>query len=128
MSPSKPYLLRALHEWIADNGLTPHLIVDANAPGLDVPVAAGADGKLVLNVGPDATRNLEMGNESVSFNARFSGTAQTVFLPISAIIAIYARENGQGMMFPSEEDVMADDSDPKSKSEKNDIPHLRVIK
>ncbi len=128
MSPSKPYLLRALHAWIADNGLTPHLIVDANAPGLDVPVAAGADGKLVLNVGPDATRNLEMGNESVSFNARFSGTAQTVFLPMSAIIAIYARENGQGMMFPSEEDVMADDSDPKSKSEKNDIPHLRVIK
>ena len=63
-----------------------------------------------------------------SFNARFSGTAQTVFLPMSAIIAIYARENGQGMMFPSEEDVMADDSDPKSKSEKNDIPHLRVIK
>lgn len=128
MSPSKPYLLRALHAWIADNGLTPHLVIDANAPGLDVPVAADADGKLVLNVGPEATRDLEMGNESVSFSARFSGTAQTVFLPMSAIIAVYARENGQGMVFPNEGDAMADDSDPKSKSEKTDTPHLRVIK
>ena len=99
MTPNKPYLLRALNEWILDNGLTPHLIVDAKAEGVEVPEQAIKDGKLVLNIAAQATAKLEMGNDSISFQARFSGVPFNIYLPIDAVMAIYARENGQGMMF-----------------------------
>ncbi len=99
MTSNKPYLLRALNEWILDNGLTPHLIVDAKAEGVEVPEQAIKDGKLVLNIAAQATAKLEMGNDSISFQARFSGVPINIFLPIDAVMAIYARENGQGMMF-----------------------------
>ena len=99
MTSNKPYLLRALNEWILDNGLTPHLIVDAKAEGVEVPAQAIKDGKLVLNIAAQATAKLEMGNDSIRFQARFSGVPFNIFLPIDAVIAIYARENGQGMMF-----------------------------
>ncbi len=99
MTPNKPYLLRALNEWILDNGLTPHLIVDAKAEGLEVPEQAIKDGKLVLNIAAQAIAKLEMGNDSISFQARFSGVPFDIFLPVDAVMAIYARENGQGMMF-----------------------------
>ena len=125
MNSNKPYLLRALNEWILDNGLTPHLIVDAHAEGVEVPEQAIKDGKLVLNITCQATANLEMGNDSISFQARFSGIAFDIFLPIEAVMAIYARENGQGMMFARDKDRAED-----TQAAQNPItgPHLKLIK
>jgi stringent starvation protein B len=125
MTSNKPYLLRALHEWILDNGLTPHIIVDVQADGVVVPPQAVRDGKLVLNIGPQATRGLQMGNEAVSFQARFSGRSHRISLPIDAIMAIYARENGQGMMFAQERTGPEPGKKGKGKAEG---PHLTVIK
>lgn len=102
MTPSRPYLLRALYEWITDNELTPHLLVDAAVPGVEVPKAAVQDGRVVLNVDPVAVQSLQLGNEWIHFSARFSGVPRDVALPVSAVLAIYARENGQGMMFSTE--------------------------
>lgn len=131
MNSSKPYLLRALHEWILDNGLTPHIIVDVHAPDVRVPDIAHQDGKLVLNIAPQATRNLEMGNEVFSFSARFSGQSHHVAVPVAAILAVYARENGQGMVF-TREDSDPDEGGKTPVGEEGDDrprgPHLRVIK
>ena len=130
MSSSKPYLLRALHEWIIDNGLTPHIIVDIHAPDVEVPTAAHQDGKLVLNVAPRATRNLEMGNDWFSFEARFAGTPHRVQVPVDAILAIYARENGQGMVFAQDGQDKPEGSGEGDNGgdDKPRGPHLRVIK
>jgi stringent starvation protein B len=100
MSSSRPYLLRALYEWIVDNGATPQILVDASAEGLQVPDNVLSGSKLVLNISPGAVRDLDMDNEYVSFVARFSGVSQGVIVPVDAVLAVYARENGQGMMFP----------------------------
>ena len=125
MNSNKPYLLRALNEWILDNGLTPHLIVDAQAQGVEVPDQAIKDGKLVLNIAAQAIANLDMANDSISFQARFSGVPFDIFLPIDAVMAIYARENGQGMMF-------AHDKDRAEQQEATASPiagpHLKLIK
>ena len=125
MTPNKPYLLRALYDWIIDNGLTPHLVVDAQAEGVNVPQQAVQEGRLVLNIAPQATRKLELGNESLSFQARFGGVSREVFLPIDAVTAIYARENGQGMMF-------ARDSEAGEGGPDTDVrplgSHLKLIK
>lgn len=125
MNSNKPYLLRALNEWILDNGLTPHLIVDAHADGVEVPDQAIKDGKLVLNITARATARLKMGNDSISFQARFSGVPFDIFLPIEAIMAIYARENGQGMMF-----ARGKDQSEEKHAEQSLItgPHLKLIK
>lgn len=125
MTSSKPYLLRALYEWILDNGLTPHIIVDAQAADVDVPEQAIQDGRVVLNISPSATRDLELANEAVSFQARFSGSSRSIWLPMKAVLAVYARENGQGMMFA---DSGEDDPEPPEKPERPDGPKLRVIK
>ncbi len=126
MTPSKPYLLRALYEWILDNDLTPHVIADADASDVDVPPQAIQEGRVVLNISPTATRNLTMENDSLQFQARFGGVSREVWLPMSAILAIYARENGQGMMFADgEEAPPPDDDGPKKRP---DGPKLRVIK
>jgi len=100
MTSSRPYLLRALHEWIVENGVTPQILVDAAHPDLEVPDTARSGDKIVLNLSPGAVRDLEIDNEFVSFVARFSGVSHGVVVPIAAVQAIYARENGQGMMFP----------------------------
>lgn len=126
MISNKPYLLRALHEWILDSGLTPHIIVDVQAEGVTVPPQAIQDGKLVLNISPSATQGLEMGNESIEFKARFSGAPHAIYLPIDAVMAIYARENGQGMMFARDKDEAAPEESPKKP--KQDGPNLKVIK
>ena len=105
MTSHRPYLLRALHEWIADNGMTPHLLVDATRPAVQVPMHAVKDGKIVLNVAERAVQHLEMGNAVIRFSARFGGVSHAVSVPISAVLAIYARETGQGMSLP--EDVAA---------------------
>jgi stringent starvation protein B len=102
MTPSRPYLIRALYEWIVDNQLTPHLLVDATLEGVSVPLQSVEDGRIVLNVSPTATQNLLLGNDAVQFHARFGGVDTAVKVPTDAVLAIYARENGQGMMFAEE--------------------------
>ena len=103
MKPRRPYLLRAMHEWICDSGCTPHLVVDATADGVDVPRAYVKDRKIVLNVSMSATAQLKLGNDEVSFSGRFGGASMHVRVPIAAVLAIYARETGQGLVFSDED-------------------------
>lgn len=100
MTSSKPYLIRAIYEWILDNQMTPHLVVDANFPDARVPMEFVDDGRIVLNVSPSAVRNLLIGNEWIEFNARFGGVPREVVTPTEAVMGIFSRENGQGMVFP----------------------------
>ena len=102
MTPSRPYLIRAVYQWLLDNGLTPHLLVDADLPGVRVPVAHVKDGQIVLNVSPTAVQRLELGNDMIHFDARFGGQPMTVWIPPVAVLGVYARENGRGMVFPEE--------------------------
>lgn len=92
-----------MHEWMVDNGFTPHLVVDAKRDGVQVPTAHVQDGRIILNVSPSATRGLTLGNEHVSFEARFSGVAELLSIPVEAVLGIYARETGQGMIFGDED-------------------------
>ncbi len=103
MTPSRPYLIRALYDWIVDNGLTPYLLVDTSTEGISAPLEYADAGKLVLNVAPRAVRGLELGNDAVSFNARFGGSPRDVWVPVNGVLAIYSRENGQGMLFTEED-------------------------
>ena len=102
LSARRPYLLRAFYDWLFDNQLTPHLVVDINLPGVQVPLEYARDGQIVLNIAPRAVGNLELGNDEVRFNARFGGVPRQVSVPMAAILAIYARENGAGTMFEPE--------------------------
>ncbi len=102
MSPLRPYLLRALVDWITDNGLTPHLQVDAQQPGVVVPTSAVRDGMVVLNIAPRAVSQFSMDLEEVRFLARFGGVSQSIRIPVVAIQAVFVRENGRGMVFPDE--------------------------
>ena len=99
MKSRRPYLLRALHEWISDSNCTPHIVVDAGAAGVEVPRQYVQDGKIVLNVSWSATGHLQLGNDELSFNGRFGGVSMQVRVPVNAVLAIYARETGQGMLF-----------------------------
>ncbi|WP_437608530.1 ClpXP protease specificity-enhancing factor [Erwinia sp. V71] len=102
LTARRPYLLRAFYEWLLDNQLTPHLVVDINLPGVMVPLEYARDGQIVLNIAPRAVGNLELGNDEVRFNARFGGVPRQVTVPLYAVLAIYARENGAGTMFEPE--------------------------
>lgn len=102
MTPSRPYIIRAIYEWIVDNDCTPHLLVDANGTDVMVPEAYVADGQIVLNISPTAVVSLQMGNTAVTFNGRFGGQPVDIHVPIASIMGIYARENGQGMVFEAE--------------------------
>jgi len=138
MTSSQPYLLRALNEWIVDNGFTPQILVDSTHPDLNIPDAVRAGDKVVLNISPGAVRDLELDNEYLSFVARFSGVSHAVLVPIEAVQAIYARENGQGMMFPEADQEDAEQSaepgdsdsrpDNKKSGPKRGKPNLKVIK
>jgi stringent starvation protein B len=108
-TPTKPYLLRALYEWCTDNGYTPHLAVRVD-DRTRVPREFVRDGEIVLNISFDATSGLKMGNEWIDFNARFSGKSHHIEVQVSNVLAIYARENGQGMAFPVEERQPDDDN------------------
>jgi len=125
MTTNRPYLLRALYEWITDNGLTPHVLVDAELDGVDVPEHVIQKGKVVLNIAAGATEHLLLDNDTISFKARFSGKPYQISVPMDAVIAIYARENGQGMMF-------AQDDKPLPPVDGSDAPpprsHLKVVK
>ncbi len=125
MSSNRPYLIRALYDWILDNNMTPQLLVDATFEGIRVPERHVNDGKIVLNITPGAIRDLDIGNEWVLFSARFDGNAFAIQIPINAVAAIYARENGQGMIFPEETH-----NDVTSEANKTTVskPQLRVIK
>ena len=111
MNSSRPYLVRALYEWIVDNDCTPHMLVNSDYPKVQVPAGFASDGQIVLNVSPTAVRNLHMDNEAVSFEGRFGGVPHTLYVPIPAIMGIYARENGEGMVFDLEERLGGDDED-----------------
>jgi len=127
MTPNRPYLIRAVNEWLLDNRCTPHLLVNAEAPGVDVPQQYIQDGKIVLNIGPNAVDALRVSNDDVTFLARFSGVSQLVSLPVSAVLAIYAKENGRGMMFGDDDDAPDPDG---SGDDANKVarPSLRVVK
>lgn len=103
LTPTRPYLTRALYEWICDNQLTPYLLVDATQNDTMVPVQYIQDGQIVLNIAPHATHALHMSNETITFSARFGGVSQNLYIPFSAVLGIYARENGQGMFFDPQE-------------------------
>lgn len=133
MSSNRPYLLRALYEWIGDNDMTPHLLVDATREGVQVPSSTIKDGRVVLNIAARAVAQLDLGNREVRFKARFGGVSQSVIVPLAAVLAIYAQETGQGMMLPEDGGVLADDSgDDSPEPPPEDGPkrggHLRVVK
>ena len=132
MTSSRPYLVRALYDWILDNRCTPHILVYADAEGVDVPREHVQGGQVVLNIDPTAIRNLLMDKQAVSFSARFSGKETDIYIPMQAIMGIITRETGQGMMFdfmeppsPPDDDQSTDSKSSKAKTEK---PTLRVVK
>ncbi|MFT7651676.1 MAG: stringent starvation protein B [Candidatus Azotimanducaceae bacterium] len=102
MKPQRPYLLRAIYEWIQDSGEIPYLLVDANVPDVVVPIEHVEDGQIVLNIGGNAVRDLALGDEFVMFSSRFDGRAMELSLPIASIKAIYCKDSGEGMVFPEE--------------------------
>ncbi len=134
MKSSRPYLIRGLYEWIVDNNCTPHLLVDAEFPGATLPQGLASDGQIVLNVSPSAVRHLDMAGSDISFEGRFGGVPHRLYIPSAAVLAIYARENGQGMVFeveaPESADVDGPDDDgptgppPKASGR----PSLKVVK
>jgi stringent starvation protein B len=128
MHSSRPYFLRATHEWLVDNHMTPHVMVDAVYPGVSVPQQYVKEGKIILNIAPDAVSNLSMVNDWVTFDARFSGVKHQIRLPIMAISAIYAVENGRGMVF--EQEALDDDLPPDNAplDTVKGKPQLKVIK
>ncbi|WP_158984990.1 ClpXP protease specificity-enhancing factor [Lysobacter panacisoli] len=128
MTSHRPYLLRALYEWIADNGMTPHLLVDAARPGVQVPTHAVKDGKIVLNVAERAVSRLEMGNDAIRFSARFGGVSYPVTVPVHAVLAIYARETGQGMALPEDIHAAADEGEVELEmADENSAPSLSAV-
>ncbi len=112
MNSSRPYLLRAFYEWIVDNNATPYLVVNADFPQVSVPREYVDNGRIVLNISPGAVRNLLLANDHVEFNARFAGVPHDIYVPMKAVSAIYAKENGRGMVFKDDEE---DDTPPPEK-------------
>jgi len=145
MSSTRPYLLRAFYDWIVDNSCTPHIVVDATQEDVDVPTEFVDDGKIVLNIATQVVENLSLGDEFIDFRARFSGVRRVIHVPVYAIDAIYARENGRGMVFseedateppPAEDVIVGDlkDSDDDSSGSGGSSgipsgkPHLTIVK
>lgn len=126
MKPSRPYLIRAIHEWIVDSGLTPYFIVDAEVPGVEVPTQYVQQGRIVLNVAPRAVRTLHLGNDWIEFSARFGGSALPVRVPTNSVQAVYAKENGVGMAF--QESGRGDEPPPEPSGGNKVKPQLRVVK
>ena len=105
LTPTRPYMVRAIFEWLEDNNLTPHIMVDTTQPNVTVPVEYVQDGRIVLNIASRATGNLVINNDFINFHARFGGVSQELWVPMQAVMGIYARENSQGMFFdPTEYD------------------------
>lgn len=140
MTSSRPYLIRALYEWIVDNQFTPYMLVDAASDDVVVPRTFVEGGRIILNISPDATHSLMLGNDVIAFNARFSGAAMDVSVPVASVLAVYARENGQGMMFEDPDNSPSDPTDPtgppedgddnsqKSSADEPKKPVLKIVK
>lgn len=131
MTSSKPYLLRALYEWIVDNQCTPYILADAFAENIMVPQQYVKDGQIVLNISPTAVVDLQMNDGVITFNARFGGIPTDVSVPVFAVLGIYARENGRGMMFDPEEPPPEPPAKKLEEAPKPDLkerPSLRVVK
>ncbi len=135
MTSTRPYLVRAMYDWIVDNACTPHLLVDATVAGVEVPRQYVDKGVIVLNVAPSAVRGLVLGNDEVGFSARFGGTPYDIRVPIAAVQAIYARENGQGIFLADQADAGAPAAQPEQPEGGNEPsppkgrpPHLTVVK
>jgi stringent starvation protein B len=129
MTHLKPYLIRAIYEWILDNEFTPHLLVDANHQDAMVPEQFVQDGQIVLNVRPAAIDALSLGNEAIEFNTRFNGKSTYIYVPVGAVMAIYAKENGKGMVFEAEESQHDEPPPPVvEETPKKAKPNLRVLK
>ena len=129
MSSSRPYLIRALYEWINDNDLTPYLLVHAHEDDVSVPQDfVGKDGQIILNIAPRAIVGLNMSNTAVSFNARFGGVPTDIYVPNHAVLGIYAKENGKGMMFEPETAPPEPPKDPEPKVKPVKKPMLKVVK
>ena len=126
--PKRPYLLRAMHQWITECGNTPHVIVDAAHEGAEVPRAYVKEGKIVLNLSEGATQRLRLGNEDIEFDARFAGVIHRVHFPVSAVLGIFAKETGEGMVF-SEQDLGPEPPRPTPADEGTSRrPQLKVVK
>jgi stringent starvation protein B len=130
MTSSRPYLVRAMYQWIADNGMTPHLLADASVEGIQIPAEHVQNGKIILNIAPMAITGLVLGDNEITFSARFSGKSSGIYIPIDAVLAIYAKENGQGMMFSEDDGAVSssDDDEPEPDPDKPKRPSLRVVK
>tara|TARA_R110001583_G_scaffold48227_4_gene150825 strand:+ start:3199 stop:3612 length:414 start_codon:yes stop_codon:yes gene_type:complete len=134
MTPSRPYLMRALNEWILENDCTPYVLVDAGMPGVQVPEDYIDNGQIVLNISMSAVKSLLIDDDGLSFNARFGGVPIDLYVPMVAILAIYAKENGQGMVFGSEAGAPDPNKPPEPTKPKRDEkpvkprPSLKVVK
>lgn len=131
MISTRPYLIRAFYEWIVDNDCTPHVVVDAEADNVEVPREFVENGQIVLNIAMVAVQNLTLKNDAVSFQARFGGVAHNVYVPVQAVVAIYARENGRGMVFSEEDDDDTTAPPPEKSSSSKEAKshgHLTVVK
>ena len=137
LTPTRPYLARAIYEWICDNQLTPYPLVDATQSYVKVPTQHVKDGQIVLNIVPHAVHQFQIDNDAIYFSARFGGVPQEIYVPMSAVLGIYSRENGQGLFFDPKEyenQVLSEDALPNAEqdqSEKTDEnkkkPSLRVL-
>jgi len=137
MNSSRPYIIRALYEWILDNEMTPYLLVNAQLENVMVPGQYVKDGQIVLNISPSAVMRLDLANDAISFNGRFGGVATDIYIPVGAVVGIYARENGQGMVFDPEdppeppEPAPSDQADNTGQGGKPKLagkPSLKVVK
>ena len=125
MTSNRPYLIRALYEWIVENEMTPHLLVDADHQHVHVPEEYVEGGRIVLNVGPTAVQGLAITNDEIHFSARFGGSAQHIHIPPSAVLGVYARETGKGMLFDAETGGGGPDEPSPVDSKK---PVLKIVK
>ena len=133
MTSNRPYLMRAMYEWILDNELTPHVMIDAEMPGVEVPLQYVEDGKIILNVAPRAVQSFLIDNECLGFSARFGGKPYNIYAPINSVRAVYASENNEGMMFdkldePEVDETPDPDDTPPTSPNKGKRPALRVVK
>ena len=126
--PKRPYLLRAMHEWVSDSQHTPHVIIDADRPGVAVPRPFVKDGKIVLNLRLTATQNLSLGNEWIEFGARFAGVVHFIRVPIAAVLGIYARETGEGMVFSDQDLGPEPPPQPSAEEDGTRRSHLKLVK
>ncbi|WP_367103636.1 ClpXP protease specificity-enhancing factor [uncultured Psychrobacter sp.] len=137
ITPTRPYMVRAIYQWIEDNALTPYLMVDATAKNVQIPVEHVQDGRIVLNIASRATGNMSMENDYIHFSARFGGVSQEIWVPLQAVLGIYAKENSQGMFFdpneyddyePEETSTKQDKTNSESKPKRDNKAGLKVLK